>query len=283
MSKKIKWSSMEPFGAKVELDLSKDINNATIDELCSLFDEHHLLYFPEQQLSAEAQSRVCGWFGPLTGKSPSEFDNTSDIDGLLGAAELAFHSDLSCAPEPLLGLSLFGLEIEEGAAPTWFADAMGPVNDLEGNLRIKLEALHVMNLWPTKLDERQRSASAPVDWPGTAHPVLKAHPRTGKPVIYVNASHSDRIVELPDDVGEVFINLLFTKLYQPSNIYEHSWKTGDFIIWDNIALQHSRPASQHKRVRRLRRVELGSAGYVEQMPPQLLARYRAPDSLGGMA
>ena len=38
--------------------------------------------------------------------------------------------------------------------------------------------------------------------------------------------------QLPDD--------LFDVLYAADNTFEHDWRTGDLVVWDNLATQHAR-------------------------------------------
>lgn len=280
MSGQLAWSALQPFGAKVDLDLSGNVSDAQCDELRRLFNEHHLLYLADQSLSESDQARISSWFGPVSDRALSVFDNADPDVGMLADAELAFHSDLSCAPEPVIGLSLFGVNVGAGASPTRFIDAMAPARALEPGLRRRLEGLHTMNLWPIKLGVRQRAANSPDNWPGTAHPVLKPHPRTGLPIIYVNASHTDRIIELSDSDSEALINELFGCLYAESNVYEHHWRNGDFVVWDNLALQHARPESPSHVPRKLQRAEIGTADYRSQMPPELIAAYANSQELG---
>jgi taurine dioxygenase len=267
MDEVLDWSPLSPFGARVNLDLSGEVGEPVIDRLRSLYETRHLLIFPAQRLSGEAQLRVSGWFGPTLAGKTATYLATDPAVGGLGDAELAFHSDLSCAPEPLMGLSLHALEVSDHAPPTLFIDALAAAAALPEPLRTRLAGLHVMNLWPMSLSERQRSANAPEGWPGTAHPLLKPHPRTGAPILYLNASHTDRIVELAADESERLIQELFARLYAPASRYEHRWRKGDFIVWDNLALQHARPRAAPDVVRTLQRVEIGAKSYVEQMPP----------------
>jgi len=42
-------------------------------------------------------------------------------------------------------------------------------------------------------------------------------------------------------------------LYRPEGILDHQWRNGDFIIWDNLMLQHARPDLSHCTRRRLQR------------------------------
>ena len=267
------WSALQPFGAMVRMDLRDAASEGQIAELRALFDSHHLLYFPGQSLAPADQRRVAGWFGPLAADKGATRYATDTGMGELGDGELAFHSDLSCTPEPLLGISLHALAVDDRASPTWFVDAMAAARDLPAAVRDRLQGLHVMNLWPMQLGGRQRSANAPEGWPGTAHPVLKPHPRTGAPILYLNANHSDRIVELGAEESESLVLELFARLYDPAGRYDHHWRSGDLVIWDNLALQHARPRVPPGAVRTLQRVEIGAASYMELMPPALMAAY----------
>lgn len=272
MSDIVDWSPLQPFGAKVDLDLGEEVSEGQIARLRDLFDTHHILVFSDQKLSPEDQSRVSSWFGPLVRENATYLTANSDM-GDVGGGELAFHSDLSCTPQPLIGLSLYAVAVDDRASGTLFVDAMAPARNLPEELRAKLAGLHIMNLWPIHLAERQRRENAPEGWPGTEHPVLKPHPRTGEPILYLNASHSDRIVELDADESESIVQDLFARLYDPANRYQHHWRNGDFVIWDNLALQHARPEVVPGVTRTLQRVEMGSASYMELMPPELLEAY----------
>lgn len=274
MDARLNWSRLQPFGARIELDLAGDVGAAQIEALHQLYDTHHLLLFPDQKLAGEDQVRVSGWFGPVAPDKKVTYYTTTDPElGGMGEAEITFHSDLSCATEPLLGISLHAIDVAEEASPTIFIDAVAAAAALPESLRRRLEGLHVMNLWPLKLAERQRSETSPEGWPGAVHPLLKPHPRTGATILYLNASHTDRIVELAADESESLIQAVFNHLYSNAHCYEHRWTNGDFIVWDNLALQHRRPASPHGIPRTLQRVEIGSSSYAEQMPGQVLAAY----------
>jgi taurine dioxygenase len=44
----------------------------------------------------------------------------------------------------------------------------------------------------------------------------------------------------PQD-SEVLLESLFTHLYDPAHTWQHDWKKGDLVLWDNLAVQHARP------------------------------------------
>jgi taurine dioxygenase len=46
----------------------------------------------------------------------------------------------------------------------------------------------------------------------------------------------------------------FAAMYAPEAVYEHTWREGDLLIWNNIALQHARGHVGQGAPRTLRRV-----------------------------
>jgi alpha-ketoglutarate-dependent taurine dioxygenase len=65
----------------------------------------------------------------------------------------------------------------------------------------------------------------------------------------------DTVVDMEFDDSEALRAELHGYLYDPANIYRHDWAVGDLVIWNNVALQHSRPPLQpetgertHRRV-----------------------------------
>ena len=67
--------------------------------------------------------------------------------------------------------------------------------------------------------------------------------------------------------GAELLKKLCATLYASERRYEHVWRRGDLLIWDNLAIQHARTRaaelSQGRRV--MRRVQLGKVGFIEQL------------------
>jgi taurine dioxygenase len=107
------------------------------------------------------------------------------------------------------------------------------------------------------------------DWPVFEywHPVCLLHPKTGQPLLFVTEHHVDRIENMTEVRGAELLKKLCATLYAPERRYEHVWRRGDLLIWDNLAIQHARTRaaelSQGKRV--MRRVQLGTIGFIEQL------------------
>jgi hypothetical protein len=54
-------------------------------------------------------------------------------------------------------------------------------------------------------------------------------------------------------------------MYAAENVFEHKWKNGDLVIWDNLAHQHAR-GKITGGVRTLQRVTIANFSYEAQYP-----------------
>ena len=59
-------------------------------------------------------------------------------------------------------------------------------------------------------------------------------------MLYVSQQMTREIVELPAEESEEVLQALFAHLYDPAVVYEHHWRTGDLVVFDNLAVQHAR-------------------------------------------
>jgi len=256
---------MEPFGARiVGLDPSQPLPDRDRRTLRDAMDRHHLLVAHLPGLTPEGQQGVAAAFGPLLDESKDGAGWTLVSDregGVIGEGPLLFHSDLAFTPEPLTAISLYALEVPAGGTATSFADGARAAARLPPELRDAVAgrcALHCYPLTDARGDERYRVANLDPGAPRAEHPVVWEHPRTGEPVLYVNAMQTDSIVGLPEAESEALLERLWTVLYDPGNVYRHDWQVGDLVVWDNVAVQHARGDVRPGTGRTLRRVPVGA-------------------------
>ena len=88
--------------------------------------------------------------------------------------------------------------------------------------------------------------------------------RTGEPSLLTSKDRSHRRARGRGEHGAD--DELFEHLYRPENIYEHRWRMGDFVMWDNLACQHARGEVSNVGPRTLQRVVLAHKGFFEQHP-----------------
>jgi taurine dioxygenase len=261
-----------PIGVDVmDFDPAAPLGAEDLARLREAFDQRHLLRIRAPGLGDLDHVRLAGCFGPIydeygNGKGFHFLSNVRP-DAIIGHGPLLFHSDLAFTAEPTLGLSLYAIDVPADGAPTRFANAVRALESLPVEVRARLDALHAYHLFDLTTQAggaRYREATLPAREPRAVHPVVLRHPRSGRPILYVSEMQTDRIAELAPDDGEALLQQLFAALYAPGNLYEHRWRAGDLLIWDNLALQHGRNAPDLPRT--LRRVTLARRGLPEMIP-----------------
>lgn len=261
----ISWKPIEPFGAELDLDLSKPLTAAPAAEFLQLFREHYLLLLRGQTLTEEDHRRAVSYLGPVPSDGVDMTSNDPTV-GLQGSIKLAFHSDLAFAPEPDLGASLYAIDLIDGASSTRFANGVRAYKKLTPALKKRVAGLEVLSVWPLDQTRRNRAAGLDDSDPRCVYPLVWQHFATGDPILYVTEMHTDCIVGLPEAESEALIEQLFSYLYAAENVVEHHWRIGDVAIWDNRATQHARQDVAEVGMRTLRRVSIARRSFLEQFP-----------------
>jgi taurine dioxygenase len=62
------------------------------------------------------------------------------------------------------------------------------------------------------------------------------------------------------------IDELIGYLWEPDHLYEHHWRDGDLVIWDNVALVHGRDDTSAGGARTLQRASVGAHHFFDLYP-----------------
>jgi taurine dioxygenase len=185
---------------------------------------------------------LCGDDERDAGKRDPQYVSNSDKGGYAPYGRLLFHGDMMWHPKPFQVLSLYGQKVEAGAATTSLASGVAAFNKLPADLRDRIEKLEVVHTTGTVYSrggddllrsDREHEIS-------TTRAIKLQHPRMGAPILYVSQQTTRRVVGMEPEESEAFLQTLFSYLYAPDNVYEHTWQDGDMLVFDNIALQHAR-------------------------------------------
>jgi taurine dioxygenase len=74
--------------------------------------------------------------------------------------------------------------------------------------------------------------------PDRDQPMVRTHPKTGRKSLYISEGHSAGIVGLADSEAKALLAELCAFSTQPQFVYEHQWRVGDLVVWDNAATVH---------------------------------------------
>jgi taurine dioxygenase len=261
-------------GAEISgVDLSSPLDESVIATLRAAFDKHIVLIFRNQELNEDDQLRSAGYFGEVAwrkrspnGSTPGgSYDTpfmlvTNIIEngepvGAFGDGEMWFHHDTSYYPEPHRATFLYAIQLPSEGGNTCFSNMYKAYENIPRELREKLEGRKVLQLHDYK--RRERIDLDKVDLSGILHheqPIFITHPATGWKALYISRLMSARIEGMSREESESALNTLFNVSEDPTIVYEHEWRAGDLIVWDNWCSIHARrdfPRDQPRLMRRL--------------------------------
>jgi alpha-ketoglutarate-dependent taurine dioxygenase len=244
------------FGAEVRgLDIHKALDEGDRRRLREAFDNRGALLFREVEITSEDQMAIAGILvgadvpSDRTGLErfahlyPTNVSNR-DEDGNAPHGSLLFHSDMMWGENPMQLLSLYGIEVEQPSVPTIFCSATDAWARLPDSLRARIEGLSAVHVTGQqqrgdKTDELLNPIRT--EMRSTTKPVGFENPRTGRTILYVSQMMTSEIAGLPSDESEELLETLFSYLYDPAHSWQHDWRKGDLVLWDNLAVQHARP------------------------------------------
>lgn len=252
-----------PVGAIVEgVDLSRPLDKETFRQIEDAYDRHSVLVFRDQKITPQQQIAFGRLFGPLEihvvkkallKDFPeilliSNVKNEAGEDIGLADAGQTWHTDTSYRARPSRGSILYALEIphdETGKAlgNTKFAGTAKAYEDLPEAMKKRLagrKAIHSYGFRKRPEGSQRHKITAQVldQTPDVAHPVVRTHPKTGRKALYVFEGECIGIEGMPDSEAVPLIHDLTEHCIQDKYIYEHHWKVGDVVMWDNAATLH---------------------------------------------
>ena len=263
-------------GAEISgIDLRHELPQVVVDEILALWHEHIVLVFRDQDLSMEQQLDFAARFGEL-GERKQAPDGLRDrtegiyqtnehtllvsnikVDGqpigAFGDADMWFHIDSGYSEHPYKYTILYGLELPPKGGNTLFANTYMVYDALSDELKTKLaghKALHIHEYLRTEKVDITKDIS---DSPHYYHPVFITHPETGRKALFVDRLMTRQIEGFSAEESERILNQLFDFMESPQFIYEHVWRLGDVVMWDNRVAVHGRtwfPAEENRLLRR---------------------------------
>ena len=257
---------MRPLTASVGAEVI-DVDLATIDDttfaaVAGAFDRYAGLLFRNQTLSPEAFVAFSRRFGELdhapvmeNGKTavpgyPEIYivSNIRDRDGKaigsLGNGEAVWHTDMSYLSNPPDISMLYALEVPPSGGQTSLCSMAAACDALPDDLRRRVTGLNIKHDGTFNsggfVRQGVRIDDDPMTCEGQPHPVICAHPRTGRPVLYLGRRRNAYVMGLERGESELLLDQLWEFATLPDYTYTHDWQVGDLLMWDNRATMHRR-------------------------------------------
>jgi alpha-ketoglutarate-dependent 2,4-dichlorophenoxyacetate dioxygenase len=252
------------FAAQVSgIDLTQPLSDADVRAINAAMNEHAVLVFRGQPLTAQQQLNFSNAFGPLdiglkrVFKRPERLEDERLIDisnvdaqgqvakrdspkNLSNFANQLWHSDSSFM-NPRAAYSMLHCVIK----PSWggnteFADLRHAYDTLDERTREEIKdlkaehfALHTrILLGDDAYTDEQKKQIPPAVWP-----LSDTHPGSGRKLLYVGV-HARQILGWPTAESRMYLQDLLEHATQRENVYVHEWEPGDLVIWDNRSTLH---------------------------------------------
>lgn len=255
-------------GARIEgVDLAAALSADDDRTVLRALGQYGVLCFPDQELNPTQLSAYASRFGELEVNVANLFhapghpeimilSNMRDATGKpmgLNDAGQGWHTDMSYSREIALANVLHAKTVPVGPdgrplGDTQFRNMHAAYEDLPAEVRARLEgrvAIHdfdkfweMMRLRPGSIRQpltpEQRAKKPPVP-----QPIFRAHPITGRRVLYCNPGYAMWIEGLDRAESDALLGFLFAHQAQEKYLYSHAWTPGDVLMWDNIGTVHN--------------------------------------------
>lgn len=251
-------SARSGMGAVAEgVDLSAGGTPEVVEALRQALLRQPVIVVPGQRIGPEALLKLATAFGGAQAHTAvryrhpdfpdlsyvSNVDRDGKIDTFSHATRAsAWHSDGSFLDQPYSFTLLYGLETPRQGGATQFANMYLAYESLPDDLRRRADAaqaVHALGRGPegaaasTNPGDKAAAAFTPITWP-----VIRIQPETGRRSIYINPIHTTHIVGADEAEARALYRDLLEFCVRPEFVYEHRWRVGDLVIWDQRSTMH---------------------------------------------
>jgi taurine dioxygenase len=263
----VEWRALSKHtGAEIlDVDLSKPLATETAAEIWRVFVDRTLVIFRSQSLTQEQLVEATARFGsPAEYTRPKEHQseaqkkllpqvmmitNVREDGKPIGAhpdGEMWFHHDTIHREIPTKATLLYAVEVPTYGGNTVFSSQFAAYDLLPDELRRGLEGRKALNAFAYgsnhKGDPKAVAATS-----RAIHPAIRTHEENGRKAIYVDRLMTHELLDTPPEEGSAILERVFDFIEQPELSYEHVWRKGDLVMWDNRSSIHARrdfPADQ---------------------------------------
>jgi taurine dioxygenase len=281
-------------GAEIKgVDLSLPVPEDVRAALRQAWADHLVLLFRGQDIDDHQLIAAAGIFGPphdsasrkyhlsvgkkvdnrfMISEHPSvsiisNLDENGDPvkdNGSLGSYEVVWHTDNSYVAIPPAGSMLYALVIPvNGGGDTSFNNQYLAYEELPDDLKRAIAGKSQVH------DSSRNSAGVlrpgvrlptkPEEVEGPVHPLVRLHPLTGKPALYLGRRRvwpSNYIVGMDNADSEALLDRLWAHATQPKYAWTHRWRVGDIVLWDNRCCMHYRTEVDSSQARVMHRTTI---------------------------
>jgi len=238
-------------GAVIDcVDLGESPDAETLGFIRQTLHDRGVVFFRNQQASVERLWEFLRNFG--TPQKEDSFGTDDDRPSDVQDSDLAptrhgtaiWHTDSSFLARPPKFTLLRAVSLPPLGGDTCWASMVAAYDALYAPLREMLDGLSAVHSIDPPMgrlggygDSFAENFEA-IHARQQIHPVVVAHPDTGRKALYVTESCTTRIVELQPLESRHLLAMLFEHIKSPDFNLRWRWSPFDIAMWDNRVVQH---------------------------------------------
>jgi len=265
-------------GAEVGgVDLSRPLAADTLAEVRRAWLDHQVLRFRDQALSDAQLIAFSRQFGELDPPGPNPYGrpfipehpeinviSNIKVDGApiggLGDGEAVWHADMTYVDEPPMAAILYALEVPPSGGDTFWTNTALACEKLPDDLKARIEGRSAIHdaTYNSAGDRRKGYAEVtdPRQAPGARHPLVRTHPETARPCLFLGRRRNSYVLGLPLEESEALLDALWSQATQVEFTFRQQWRPGDVVMWDNRCTLHRRDPFDANARRLMHRTQL---------------------------
>ena len=272
----------------IGLNLHETLPEQTIADLRTAWSEHVVLVFRDLEITEEEQLHFAGRFGELGERKQAPAALASRTEGVLqtdqrvmlvsnmkvngepvgsfGDGDMWYHIDSGYSERPYNYTFLYGIELPSTGGNTLFSNMYAAYDALPDEMKQRLrgkKALHIHQYERRKRVELTEEAIK--SSPHWFHPIFITHPESKRKSLFVDRLMTQRIEGVNHEESEEILDFLYQHGEKRDFVYEHEWRLGDFVMWDNRCAIHARTWFPENENRLLRRCTIEGAPVFEDL------------------
>lgn len=163
--------------------------------------------------------------------------------GAYGNLPLDWHSDMVTRQNPASYTVLYAVEAPSGEGQTVFASSVLAAEALTPGKLAELTRLTLKNSKGVNAAGRVEGFDEVTDVttsPGTVHPLVSKHPKTGRPALFLGRRMYAHIPGLSVPDSERLLDEIWAHTTDQKFLWVQDWRPGDLVLFDNYSVLHRR-------------------------------------------
>jgi taurine dioxygenase len=266
-------------GAEIRgVDLRLPVPPETRDEILRAYDEHQVIYLPDQDIPHEAHLAFSALFGEI-GSVPQLHSveghpavqiirrAAADTGRVVGEN---WHADSTFLDQPPSAVVMRAVQIPPYGGDTGFLSMYSAYESLSPAYQAMIENLGVVHsgtrifgsIYRAQSGRKFDSAATRTDLDvelgdrEVVHPLVCRHARTGRRHLYLNRTYSQRIDGMTPEESAPILGYLYEHCAKFDLTCRVRWRPNQILVWDNRCTMHRAIADYAGQDRYLTRVTI---------------------------